>query len=736
MNSRVFSVPSVFVVALALVALAMPAGAAGPGNVLTVGPGRHYVTIQAAVDAARPGSRILVYPGTYHEEVSVAVNNLQILAQGEDVVVVPSHMHTGGFQVHADHVTIQGFEIAFGRNCASGIRFEGSHNTFADNYIYLDGTCLGVNALVCRDHDGGSDDNVIERNTVFHSDLGIVIVAETPDAINTGNIIRDNTILHVDQTPIAVANGRGFLVSGNRIDGAPDGICIAVGTLGPNHVAQGFHTVVKNTMGKCVGNGISVYAWPGTVLTHNRIAENTVQDCVGDCLALEAGAGATLTHNQVISNSVSFSLEANGVLLAADAGADVSDNLIMGNLVYRNALNGIYVTSGADRNRILNNEVQDNNEVGIAVAGDDNLIAGNSVHDNTLNLSDLGQGNRWRNNTATLSVGWAIGWDETNAPAIVHTADGGLTWQAQGDLSAWASLSGMGDISAVDDQTAWAALPSNGIGGAILHTTDGGATWVSQTIPAGLALGIKGVKGLSRDEAWAASGGGTMLHTTDGGATWNVIPHPTVPITQVNRIDAIASGDVWIANVDNTSGVNASLIHSTDAGLTWRLEPLPDVLEGAGPLAISAFSPLVAWSATAAQGNLYRTLDGGAQWLNVAPSAGTTNDFDDICAAGTEAVWGVQNHDLSGTIYRVHVAGEGSVDSQTFDPTEAVYSFEGVTCLDDRIAWVVGLQWIDRYPDLPIGVTLSTVDGGESWVQGTGPTDIRYWKVSFVGARR
>ena len=140
-------------------------------------------------------------------------------------------------------------------------------------------------------------------------------------------------------------------------------------------------------------------------------------------------------------------------------------------------------------------------------------------------------------------VGWAIGWDENFAAAIAHTADGGLTWQAQGDLSAWTDVQGT-DISAVDDLTAWATLGSGGPGaasGAILHTTDGGATWVTQTIPAGLSGGMKSVKGLSRREAWAASLTGTILHTIDGGSTWNVVSHPTAPITQVNRMDAMGA---------------------------------------------------------------------------------------------------------------------------------------------------------------------------------------------------
>ncbi len=143
-----------------------------------------------------------MYPSTYTESVSITKNNLQIIAQGKGVVVVPPD--TAGFQVDADHVTVQGFEIAYGADCASGIRFEGTHNNFEDNSIYLHATCLGVNAISWRDPDGGSDHNIVERNAINGADLGIVIESATLDAINTGNVIRDNTLLSVAQDPIAI----------------------------------------------------------------------------------------------------------------------------------------------------------------------------------------------------------------------------------------------------------------------------------------------------------------------------------------------------------------------------------------------------------------------------------------------------------------------------------------------------------------------------------------------------
>jgi len=414
----------------------------------------------------------------------------------------------------------------------------------------------------------------------------------------------------------------------------------------------------------------------------------------------------------------------------------VSHNLIQGNLIFHNQLSGLYLSSGADHNMIFNNEVQTNNEVGIAVAGVDNLIVGNQVHDNTLDIADLGEGNRWQKNTYTPSVGWATGTDATGAPAISYTTDGGRTWQAQGNLPV--STGDGTEMSAVDDQTAWATVTGSdsNSAGTILHTSNGGASWVAQTLPDGVSGGIKTVKGLSRNEAWAASLGGTVLHTTDGGVTWNIVDHSEAPIAVAHRIEANSQGDVWIANVDYLNGGTPYVIHSPDNGLTWRQELLPDVPPGSSPLSISPFSPQVVWSAVNFEGALYRTMDGGAQWFKVARLAGQ-DDFDDLCAASPETVWGVLNlsGNSGGRIFRVHVAVDGAVDHQEFNPTPG-YQYEGVTCLDDRIAWIVGYRSVSADPSLPLGVTLFTINGGETWVKGTGATDVAYWKTSFVGARR
>jgi photosystem II stability/assembly factor-like uncharacterized protein len=157
-------------------------------------------------------------------------------------------------------------------------------------------------------------------------------------------------------------------------------------------------------------------------------------------------------------------------------------------------------------------------------------------------------------NAITGPVGWAIGWRSDNTAAILHTWNGGKTWEEQGNTALWTGLSG-NDISAVDEWTAWAALGSgDGGGGAILHTNDGGANWRVQTLPEGVKETIKGIKGLSRSVAWAVTLGGTVMRTLDGGENWVVVPHEGITIKQVNRMDAMGE-DIWIADF------GSSIIH-------------------------------------------------------------------------------------------------------------------------------------------------------------------------------
>lgn len=342
-------------------------------------------------------------------------------------------------------------------------------------------------------------------------------------------------------------------------------------------------------------------------------------------------------------------------------------------------------------------------------------------------------------------TGWAIGW--TNASIsylptakILKTSDGGASWALQ-PLPA-ASVGAYGnDLSAVDDEVAWAALGAqDDLGGAILRTDDGGATWATQPLPAGLGNAhIKSIKGLSRAEAWAISLRGDVLHTVDGGARWTLVPvkdaaGAPLQVQEVNRLDVVGQ-DLWF--VDHLGG-NLGVFHSPDGGATWRQEYLADLGQGSGPLSFSAVNAEVAWAAVNLEGSLWGTTDGGLTWEKSLDFISGMYDFDDLCASSGDVVWIAQNSGRGGGMAaRITVTG-GHFQSNVFQDQD--YSLEGISALgDDRTAWLVGQKPPLGDPALPDGVIHATRDGGLSWEAQPLPAearDVLLWKVSFVGARR
>lgn len=333
-----------------------------------------------------------------------------------------------------------------------------------------------------------------------------------------------------------------------------------------------------------------------------------------------------------------------------------------------------------------------------------------------------------------LVTGWVIGVDETGTAVILHTVNGGQEWVVQGDSTLWTGFVG-NDISAVDEMTAWAAVGSAD-DGKILHTSDGGATWAPQVIPEGVGP-VKQVKGLSRQLAWAASLDGTILRTTDGGAVWSVVPHPGVPIHQVNRMDAIGLVDTDVRIVDEQGG-KLGMIHTRNGGVTWRNEFVDYAADGGSPglHMVATFSRKEAWCAAWNLGILYRTKDGGKSWQAAGMMSGA-NDIDDLCAPTADTAWAVQNLGgfSGGRVFHVSLANF-QLTVEEFNPAPG-YLYEGLTCSDDLHAVVVGSKGLGPDPSAPLGAILSTEDGGATWSSQPVPVnDVAFWKVSFVGARR
>jgi hypothetical protein len=131
-----------------------------------------FNTVQRAADAAKPGDVIYVMAGKYNERVHAKAGG----AEGKPVafVAVPRRSATvGGFDLEADYVRVEGFDITADKP-ATAFQLRSSHCEILDNYIHE--MMAGVNGTVGQPSaDGSARDysavahNRVAYNKVYHS---------------------------------------------------------------------------------------------------------------------------------------------------------------------------------------------------------------------------------------------------------------------------------------------------------------------------------------------------------------------------------------------------------------------------------------------------------------------------------------------------------------------------------------------------------------------------------------
>ena len=195
--------------------------------------------------------------------------------------------------------------------------------------------------------------------------------------------------------------------------------------------------------------------------------------------------------------------------------------------------------------------------------------------------------------------GWTVGrWG-----SVLHTADGGRTWEKQ-DSGVNFTLS---SVSFVDEKNGWAV----GDRGTIIHTADGGKTWVKQKSP--VSFFLMGTSFATKDEGWIVTERTNILHTKDGGKTWEV---------QFTDQDFILKS---VAFCDERNGWAVGeygfVYHTSDGGTTWKLQAgefgfsddTGEVVGGNYLFDIVAVNPMTAW-VVGIDGYVAKTVDAGKTW--------------------------------------------------------------------------------------------------------------------------
>ena len=144
-------------------------------------------------------------------------------------------------------------------------------------------------------------------------------------------------------------------------------------------------------------------------------------------------------------------------------------------------------------------------------------------------------------------AGWAVGYNGT----ILHTTDGGTSWQPQTS----GTTTALNSVAFVSPQAGWAV----GYYGTILHTADGGTSWQPQT--SGTQQILYSVAFVSPQAGWAVSWG-TILHTSDGGTSWQ--PQTSGTQQTLYSVAFASSQEGWAVGYDGT------ILHTEDEGLTWK----------------------------------------------------------------------------------------------------------------------------------------------------------------------
>jgi photosystem II stability/assembly factor-like uncharacterized protein len=266
------------------------------------------------------------------------------------------------------------------------------------------------------------------------------------------------------------------------------------------------------------------------------------------------------------------------------------------------------------------------------------------------------------------------GWVGGGSGLILHTSDGGHTWQQQS--------SGTGDdirsIFFSDSVRGWAV----GWNKRILATTDGGEHWTMQFYEPRFGGTLEDIAFADAGNGWAV-GHFPVVHTTDGGRNWsytNTLDPASCDLQGISFADATHGWIVGSKQVMRSNGINFDfvgvILRTTDGGQTW------DTTSGWGTLYdINAIDPTTAW-AVGTGGTIVRTTDGGTTWQQ--QQSGTSVSLESIHFVDHQHGWAVGGEYEHAIL---HTSDGGLTWREQYTQTNS--RFNEVFFLNSLTGWIV-----------------------------------------------
>ncbi|MBN1542852.1 hypothetical protein JW992_11955 [candidate division KSB1 bacterium] len=183
---------------------------------------------------------------------------------------------------------------------------------------------------------------------------------------------------------------------------------------------------------------------------------------------------------------------------------------------------------------------------------------------------------------------------------VMTTFDGGYNWQVEKQVDGTGL--NLNAVDFIDRSTGWAVADS----GVVIHTDDGGLTWNRQQTRTKNAL--YDVDFIDRDRGIAVGRYGTILATTDRGKNWTTLASGSSG--DFLKICFIAPDHALVLNNENL------LLRSADGGETWIPVSLPHTSQVY--LDMVFLDRQKGWLVSS-DARVFRTRDGGLSWQSFQP---------------------------------------------------------------------------------------------------------------------